>query len=100
MYKTATGTLGRVCGDLEREGTRAGDVKSWEAGGKIGGKSVISFFEEICYLWSTLDSIVQNHNITLPWKSSMTIDVTKNPLLEYWDRKGGGVACEYLGLLQ
>ena len=28
---------------------------------KVGGKCDISFFVEMCYLWSTLDSIFQNH---------------------------------------
>ena len=28
---------------------------------KVGGKCDISFFVKICYLWSTLDSIFQNH---------------------------------------
>ena len=28
---------------------------------KVGGKCDISFFVKMCYLWSTLDSIVQNH---------------------------------------
>ena len=58
MYKTGTGTLRRVCGDVGR-----GDV--WDArtsnigdaGGKVGGKCDISFFVRMCYLWSTLDHI-------------------------------------------
>ena len=29
---------------------------------KVGGKCDISFFVKMCYLLSTLDSIVQNHN--------------------------------------
>ena len=29
--------------------------------GKVGGKCDISFFLKMCYLWSTLDSIFQNH---------------------------------------
>ena len=28
---------------------------------KVGGKCDISFFVKMCYLWSTLDSIFQNH---------------------------------------
>ena len=28
---------------------------------KVGGKCDISFFVKMCYLWSTLDSISQNH---------------------------------------
>ena len=28
---------------------------------KVGGKCDISVFVKMCYLWSTLDSIVQNH---------------------------------------
>ena len=28
---------------------------------KVGGKCDISFFVKMCYLWSTLDSICQNH---------------------------------------
>ena len=68
------GTLGHMCGDFglveAREGTqgrmRCGNV--WDAGtsnirdarGKVGGKCDISSFMKMCYLWSTLDSIVQN----------------------------------------
>ena len=62
MYKTGTGTLGRVCGNLglgdARGGTRgrrdAGSSNIGDAGGKVGGKCDISFFVKMCYLWSTL----------------------------------------------
>ena len=55
------GTRGRVGqgrGDFntETQGTR--DVTNYS---KVGGKCDISFFVKICYLWSTLDSIFQNH---------------------------------------
>ena len=67
MYKTGTGILGPVCGDLGTRREGCGDV--WDmgtsnvgdAGGKVGGKCDISFFVKMCYIWSTLDSIVQNH---------------------------------------
>ena len=50
-------------------GTGTRDVKYRDVGdagtlmniAKIGGKCDISFFVKMCYLWSTLDSIVQNH---------------------------------------
>ena len=80
VYKSGTGTSGRVCGDLglgdARRGTWGRQV--WDAGtrgrqklgrrepgmlmiiAKVGGKCDISFFVEMCYLWSTLDSIFQN----------------------------------------
>ena len=77
-------TLGGVCGDLGLGGARQGtwrhqvwdagtcgtgtqDVKYRDAGdmgtfiAKVGGKCDISFFIKMCYLWSTLNSIVQNH---------------------------------------
>ena len=51
-----------------RGGTRRrGDVwdvgtsKLGDTGGNVGGKCDVSFFVKMCYLWSTLDSIVQNH---------------------------------------
>ena len=76
MYKSGTGTLGRVCGDLG-----LGDIKYWTRGhvgrrrgtsntgkrgtlmmiAKVRVKCDISFFVKMCYLLSTLDSIVQNH---------------------------------------
>ena len=50
-------------GDLGKRGERRGDV--WGAGtsniGDVGGKVDISFFVKMCYLWSTLESIAQNH---------------------------------------
>ena len=45
-------------GDAGRQIQGRGDVNEYC---KIGGKCDISFFVKICYLWSTLDSIVQNH---------------------------------------
>ena len=42
--------------NTETQGTR--DVTNYS---KVGGKCDISFFVKICYLWSTLDSIFQNH---------------------------------------
>ena len=70
-----------MCGDLglgdARRGTWGRQV--WDAGtrgrqklgrrepgmlmiiAKVGGKCDISFFVKMCYLWSTLDSIFQNH---------------------------------------
>ena len=81
MYKSGTGTLGRVCGDLglgdARRGTWGRQVRDAGTRGrqklgrrgpgmlmiiaKVGGKCDISFFVKMCYLWSTLDSIFQNH---------------------------------------
>ena len=77
-------TLGGVCGDLglgdarwgtwghrvwdtRMCGTGTWDIKYRDAGdmgtfiAKVGGKCNISFFIKVCYLWSTLNSIVQNH---------------------------------------
>ena len=82
MYKSGTGTLGRVCGDLglgdARGGTwghlvwdagrmgRMGRGDVWDgdagtsnvgdAGGKVGGKRDISFFVKMCYL-TTSDTL-------------------------------------------
>ena len=50
-------------------GTSMGGRDVWDAGtsnigdvgGKVGGKCDMSFFVKMFYLWSTLDSIVQNH---------------------------------------
>ena len=42
--------------NTEKKGKR--DVTNYS---KVGGKYDISFFVKICYLWSTLDSIFQNH---------------------------------------
>ena len=42
--------------NTEKKGTR--DVTNYS---KVGSKCDISFFVKICYLWSTLDSIFQNH---------------------------------------
>ena len=39
----------------------AGTSNIGDAEGKVGGKFDISFFVKMCCLWSTLDSIVQNH---------------------------------------
>ena len=39
---------------------------------KVGGKCDISFFVKMCYLWSTLDSIFQNH------LGHLIYDVTEN----------------------
>jgi len=39
----------------------AGISNRGDAGGKARGKLNISFFVKMCYLCSTLDSIVQNH---------------------------------------
>ena len=63
-----------MCGDLglgdARGGTRgridvgtrdAGTSNIGNVGGKVGGKCDITFFVKMCYLWSALDSIVQNH---------------------------------------
>ena len=70
--------MGSVCGDLGlgkrdeglediKYGTR-GRRKQVRRGrgmrmiiAKVGGKCDISFFVKMCYLWSTLDSIFQNH---------------------------------------
>ena len=56
------GTWGRgdagTCGPGTRGRGDAGTSNILDAGGKVGGKSDISFFVEMCYLWSTLDSIV------------------------------------------
>ena len=68
VYKTGTGTVGRVCGDVETWGRVGRDAGMWErgdswdagtsniedAGGKVGGKCDISFFVKMCYLWLTL----------------------------------------------
>ena len=43
----------------------AGTSNIGDAGGKVGSKCDISFFVKMCYLWSTLDSIVQNHIVHL-----------------------------------
>ena len=55
------GDLG-TCGEGHRG---RGDVWAGDAGTSnirdAGGKCDISFFMKMCYLWSTLDSIVQNH---------------------------------------
>ena len=32
-----------------------------DVGGKVRGKCDMSFFVKMCYLWSTLYSIIQNH---------------------------------------
>ena len=83
VYKSGTGTRGRghrdACVGTWDLGTRdegLGDVKYGtrrrqklgrrEPGmlmiiAKVGGKCDISFFVKMCYLWSTLDSIFQNH---------------------------------------
>ena len=39
---------------------------------EVGGKCDISFFVKMCYLWSTLDSIFQNH------LGHLIYDVTEN----------------------
>ena len=81
-----TGTSGRVCGDLGLGDTRRGTWghQVWDEGtcgtgtrgrqmqgrrgcgmrmiiAKVGGKCDISFLVKMCYLWSTLGSIVKNH---------------------------------------
>ena len=83
VYKSGTGTRGRghrnACVGTWDLGTRDegfGDVKYGTRGrqklgrtepgmlmiiAKVGGKCDISFFVKMCYLWSTLDSIFQNH---------------------------------------
>ena len=83
VYKSGTGTRGRghrdACVGTWDLGTRdegLGDVKYGTRGrqklgrrepgmlmiiAKVGGKCDISFFVKMCYLWSTLDSIFQNH---------------------------------------
>ena len=60
------GTRGEGRGDIKygtrgRVGRGRGDVKYRDTGGKVWGKCNISFFVKMCYLWSTLDPIVQNH---------------------------------------
>ena len=64
-------TRGEGCGDINGTRGRMGCRDVWdgvagmssigEAGGKVGDKCGISCFMKMCYLWSTLDSIVQNH---------------------------------------
>ena len=83
VYKSGTGTRGRGHGDacvgtwdLGTRDEGLGDVKYGTQGrqklgrrepgmlmiiAKVGGKCDISFFVKMCYLWSTLDSIFQNH---------------------------------------
>ena len=81
VYKSGTGTRGRgrVCGDLGLRDARRGTWgrQVYDAGTRgrqklgrrgpgmiiatVGGKCDISFFVKMCYLWSTLDSIFQNH---------------------------------------
>ena len=46
-------------GDMRRKYRDAGDMGTFIA--KVGGKYDISFFVKMCYLSSTLTSIVQNH---------------------------------------
>jgi len=63
------GTLGLVFGGLDLGRLGDGHGKVWDAGtsnirdarGKVGGKWDIASFVKMCYLWSPLDSIVQNH---------------------------------------
>ena len=80
VYKSGTGTRGRghrdACVGTWDLGTRdegLEDIKygTWGRVGRgrgiwiiianVGGKCDISFFVKMCYLWSTLDSIFQNH---------------------------------------
>ena len=65
-----------TCGRGDVWAGDAGTSNIGDAGGKVGGKCDISFFVKMYYLWSTLDSIVQNHighlmmstqNISLHW---------------------------------
>ena len=53
MFKTGMGTLGR-------EGRDAGTSNIGDVG-EVGDKCDISSFVKMCYLWSTLDSIVENN---------------------------------------
>ena len=61
------GTRGHRVWDTRTCGRGTWDVKYRDAGdmgsfiAKVGGKCDISFFVKMCYLWSTLTSIVQNH---------------------------------------
>ena len=74
------GTFGCVCGDNGRRDKVIGDIKygtreQYIVGGGLGMSNIgmlmiiakvrgtcdISFFMKICYLLSTLDSIIQNH---------------------------------------
>ena len=64
--------MGRLCGNLGTRdeglgardagtcGTGTRDVKYRDAG-DTGTLMNVSFFVKMCYLWSVLDSIVQNH---------------------------------------
>ena len=86
VYKNGTGTTGRghrdACvGDLGTRDEGLEDIKygmqgrvgqgrqiqgcrghgMWMIFAKVGGKCDISFFVKMCCLWSTLDSIFQNH---------------------------------------
>ena len=83
MYKSGTGTRGQDTGrcvwglgtwDLGTQDEGLGDIEYGTPGrvgrgrrghrtfiAKVGGKCDISFFVKMCYLWSTLTSIVQNH---------------------------------------
>ena len=55
------GREGRDVGTRGHVGWGRRDVKYRDTGGKVGGKCDISFLVKMCHLWSTLDSIVQNH---------------------------------------
>ena len=83
VYKSGTGTRGRghrdACvgtGDLGTRDEGLEDIKYGTRGrqmqgrrgcgmrmiiAKVGGKCDISFLVKMCYLWSTLGSIVENH---------------------------------------
>ena len=51
-----SGTYGTVMPDIKYR-----DVGTLMSIAKVRGKCDISFFVKMCYLWSTLDSIVQSH---------------------------------------
>ena len=60
------GTWGHQVWDVRTygTGTRGRQIQGrgiWIIIAKVGGKCDISFFVKMCYLWSTLDSIFQNH---------------------------------------
>lgn len=72
VHETGTVTIGQghwdTCvgtWDLRMRGQGYGKSNIEDAGSKVGGKvgvkCDISFFLKMCYLWSTFDSIVQNH---------------------------------------
>ena len=57
--KYGTWGLGTVTRGRQKQGRRGRGM--WMIIAKVGGKCDISFFVKMCYLWSTLDSIFQNH---------------------------------------